>query len=343
MPTTRRQLDTIAATKEREMLRAFAAILDDIRDGVTLTELVKHLEMGRVDLVVEALQLDRATWQPLEEAIRDSYKAGGMTAAAQLGQITTTTGVLVARFDIRAPTAERWLQQKSSGLIVEIIEQQRELVRSTLTRNLAEGVNPRQAALDLVGRVGQSGRREGGFIGLTDNQAGWVANARQELESLDERYFTRALRDKRFDPAIKRAIRDGKPLDTKTIDSAVTKMQARAERYRGEVIARTESIDALRAGQKEMIDQAVERAEVETGDMVKTWSATGGERTRDDHADADGQTVPYSQPFTVGGEMLLYPGDRSLGASAGNTIQCRCSARYEIRFGAQLKRLEGFR
>lgn len=59
--------------------------------------------------------------------------------------------------------------------------------------------------------------------------------------------------------------------------------------------------------------------------MYKRWVATSDDRTRDEHAAADGQEVPNDEPFNVGGELMMYPGDISLGASAWNVIQCRCT------------------
>ena len=61
--------------------------------------------------------------------------------------------------------------------------------------------------------------------------------------------------------------------------------------------------------------------------MIKTWMTTLDDRTRDDHADADGQEVPFDQPFVVGGEELDYPGDPS--GSAENVINCRCDVIYD--------------
>ena len=45
---------------------------------------------------------------------------------------------------------------------------------------------------------------------------------------------------------------------------------------------------------------------------TKTWLATEDERTRETHADADGQTVAINDTFTVGGESAQYPGDPDL-------------------------------
>lgn len=58
--------------------------------------------------------------------------------------------------------------------------------------------------------------------------------------------------------------------------------------------------------------------------VYKRWVTQGDDRVRDKHASADGQEVPIDEPFEVGGELLMYPADTSLGASADNVINCRC-------------------
>ncbi|HEY7885569.1 MAG TPA: phage minor head protein, partial [Cellvibrionaceae bacterium] len=206
------------------------------------------------------------------------------------------------------------------------------------------GRNPRTTALDLVGRIDPLNRqRTGGYIGMTSNQAQWVENARSELESLNPNYLTRQLRDKRFDSAVRKAIESGEPLKADQIDRAITQMQSRTLKYRGDVIARTESINALRAGQHESFAQAINNGEVDVGDAKRTWDATGGPRTRDAHMAMEGQERDWGVPFDgPDGSQLLFPGDSSLGAPAAMTIQCRCRERTEIDYAGKLKRLEGF-
>lgn len=66
-------------------------------------------------------------------------------------------------------------------------------------------------------------------------------------------------------------------------------------------------------------------------DMWKRWVATSDNRTRDAHADMDGVEVSKDEPFVVDGEELMFPGDISLGASAKNVCNCRCTVVYFIK------------
>ena len=91
--------------------------------------------------------------------------------------------------------------------------------------------------------------------------------------------------------------------------------------WQATMLARTDLI-ALANGASQQRAVIVDSPELQ----FKTWLATPDERTRIDHRHAHGQTVPLTQPFTVGGEQLLYPGDPS--ASDGNVINCRCTVIY---------------
>ncbi len=86
---------------------------------------------------------------------------------------------------------------------------------------------------------------------------------------------------------------------------------------RAKTISRTEMISASNAA-----SQQGYTAIAEPGD-TKTWLSASDSRVRDDHRDADEQTVPYDQPFIVGGRRLMQPGDRS--APIELTINCRCT------------------
>lgn len=92
-------------------------------------------------------------------------------------------------------------------------------------------------------------------------------------------------------------------------------------RMRGALIGRTETHGAANHG----ADQAARATGLP---LMKEWVASGGSRTRDDHAEANGQQVPMDSPFKVGGELLMFPGD-PIG-SPWNTINCRCSVSHIV-------------
>lgn len=87
-------------------------------------------------------------------------------------------------------------------------------------------------------------------------------------------------------------------------------------RSRAMTIARTEVHSAANAAQ-EMATQSLGR-----DDAKREWIAASDERTRDDHNAADGQVVGVNEPFDVGGEALMYPGDPS--GSPEQIVNCRC-------------------
>ena len=65
-----------------------------------------------------------------------------------------------------------------------------------------------------------------------------------------------------------------------------------------------------------------------SGKKRKTWHTIIDKRTRDWHAEVNGQTKQITEPFEVNGELLQFPRDESLGASGGNIVNCRCSVTY---------------
>lgn len=73
-----------------------------------------------------------------------------------------------------------------------------------------------------------------------------------------------------------------------------------------------------------VINNYKHHSEIAKTQATHTWDATLDAVTRTHHWVADGQTVPINEPFIVGGERLMFPGDDSLGATAKNLNFCRC-------------------
>lgn len=92
----------------------------------------------------------------------------------------------------------------------------------------------------------------------------------------------------------------------------VASRPARARR-----VAHTESHESANFGSMD-VARLVSRA------LDKVWLSLMDGRQRDAHGNAHKQRRRLEQNFTVGGELMAYPGDSSLGASASNLVNCRC-------------------
>lgn len=92
---------------------------------------------------------------------------------------------------------------------------------------------------------------------------------------------------------------------------------------RSEVIARTEIVAASNEG-------SLVGAITSGLRLQKLWLSQEDGKVREAHQEAadEGRWYPIDDPFVVGGEKLMYPGDTSMGASPENTIQCRCTQIY---------------
>lgn len=91
--------------------------------------------------------------------------------------------------------------------------------------------------------------------------------------------------------------------------------------FRADTIGRTEVQAAYSGGEMEGA-----RALGEFGPTHKVWLAALDARTRDSHAEADGQTVPINEPFIVGGVPMDRPLDP--GAPPAEVVNCRCVAQF---------------
>jgi len=88
---------------------------------------------------------------------------------------------------------------------------------------------------------------------------------------------------------------------------------------RAEKIVRTELGRTFSVAEQATMDQAGEALP----GLKKEWQTAADERVRADHIAANGQVVPYDEPFLVGGEKLMFPRDPA--GSPENVINCRCT------------------
>lgn len=67
---------------------------------------------------------------------------------------------------------------------------------------------------------------------------------------------------------------------------------------------------------------------LKSGKTKKTWIDVGDKRERKTHLEVGGTTILINEPFSVGDSLLMFPTDHSLGASADEIVNCRCSIQY---------------
>ena len=67
---------------------------------------------------------------------------------------------------------------------------------------------------------------------------------------------------------------------------------------------------------------------VKAGKTKKKWIDVEDKRERKTHLEVGGTILPIDEPFSVGDSLLQFPKDTSLGASADEVVNCRCSIQY---------------
>lgn len=327
--TKRLTYEQIVTFLESDLQGAFLRSIQGVVDAVVLTELIAAVEANDAQRVYEILGMNAAALRPLTAAIERAYEQSGEWTTEGYPRVP---GFPMFRFDVRNPRAEEWLRTESSRLVMQIGEDTRNNVRETLRTGMERGTNPRQTALNIIGRVDQAtGERVGGVVGLSQAQEGWVRSARIYLEQRNERYFTMGLRDKRFDATVRAAFDAAKPLPVEVIDKLVTRYKSSALRHRGEMIGRTESLAAFNAAELESARQVVASGAVRDGGVKREWDSAGDSRVRPAHRVMDGQVVGVEEPFVApSGARLMHPGDASLGAPTSLVIACRCRVKTKI-------------
>jgi len=97
-----------------------------------------------------------------------------------------------------------------------------------------------------------------------------------------------------------------------------------AEFYRSERLVRSAyNTSSNYAHYRDLLEAGYHHARWLTAEDNRVRHPHGSQRW--DHRHADRQTAKLGEPFIVTGELLLFPGDRSMGASIGNVINCRCT------------------
>lgn len=335
---------------EPAMQQAYLAQVKLVVDAATVAE-VESLINEEDENGLAAL-LSMGAMATFLELVRNAYLAG---AKFEIKAIAIPKDLGRFEFDARKPEPEQWLAAKVEEIRRDADLNVREAIRAVMGSRRRVVIppaiqselqaeigatpltrSPRQAALDLLGRVSaQTGARSGGVVGLPGNYAQFVINAREQLlgGNPDEmrKYLQRIRRDRRFDGIVNRAIAAGKPVARADVDKIAGRYAERLIKTYAEMLSKAEALEAFGAGRDQVYEQLIEQG-LNRDWVTKTWRDRGDKKVRHTHSVMGGQEVQKDQPFqSPNGALLRYPGDSSLGAGWSERANCRCSAIYKIR------------
>lgn len=329
MAVTRSQMNELLRRLEGPVRDAFILAARKAKGRAQIAALVRAIEIGDIDAIMLAAGIRDSMWSGLTESIRNAYAQSGMfIIAADLPKR------LSMDFNINNPRAENWLRINSSQLVTgHLIPEQRAAIQTMLTNGMIKGNGPRTTALDIVGRIGATGRRQGGVIGLTNQQANYIINMADDLENLDTRYFNRKLRDRRFDKTVRAAIDAGKPLPKATRDKITARYSDRMLKHRGDTIARTETLAALNEANDEALRQIIDEGLAPRNAVTRIWKHSFSANERPGHLRMNGQERGIDEYFQnpITGVYLKHPGGSGV---ASEDIACRCFVEHKIDFVA---------
>lgn len=328
---SRKRIERIVSRLEPKLSKAFLDAVALLRKRTKLRDVLDAVARGDAEALAGMLTLTQSDAAAITENIRISVMAGGEFEAAKVPVGTFSfSGLNISALQV--------MQDRAAALVTGLNDGTRAAVREVMVQALVKNQGPKQTALDIVGRVGSNGKRQGGIIGLNGQQARALLNMKEALRTGDlSGYHAKGLRDKRFDRVIEQAFREGRSLDSAYIDKVAGRYEAKLLRRRGETIGR-EAIGYFNAGRQEGVRQMVEQEIVEKQDVEKVWHSTGDSRTRDTHQRLNGEKADIDGTFEVNGSRMEHPQDSSHGADPSETINCRCWMEIKIDFIAQRRR-----
>lgn len=164
---------------------------------------------------------------------------------------------------------------------------------------------------EVVRKSAEKAIREAGISGsfLVDdpNVQAFIEQLHNRLSKINDATYD-AIRD-----VLREAYDSGEGL--RELEKRLRDQYKEFSRTRARTIAKTEMGGAVNGGKQIGL--------VQNGVTKKEYRSAFLDTSRPAHIAADGQVVATDQPFDVGGEMLMFPGDPQ--GSPGNVINCYCT------------------
>lgn len=321
-----RQIEELLKQYGPQIAKAFLSAMAKARSAVDQKAVIAALDAKNLEGAVQLLRIDQSTMFELHEAIRATFVGGGQLVGPTLPMAIRGS----FSFNGRHLRAEAWMANEGAALIQGIEADSMEVTRRVITAGLQEGQSSATIARQITGTLNRiTGRREGGALGLTTQQADSIISGRTKLASGDpalmREYLGLKQRNKLFDPQIRKAITEGRAITGSQLDKIITAHQSKALKYRGEMIARNEAFTAQAAGRDEAYRQLLDRNDVV--DIEMRWQHNGALEPRLDHLAMNGTVISLRK-----GELFNFPDGISMkhphdpAGGAKHIINCHCIA-----------------
>jgi len=325
-----RQIADLMKHLEPQIEKAFLDAIAAMRGAIDTTALIEALKANDIERAVNLFRQNSGVFFELHEALRSGFIGGGALVGPTLPKMPRGGFA----FNGRHWRAEAWIKAVGGDLIQGIQDDSLAMVRSVITSAITEGKGAQVIARDLTGRM-VAGKRTGGFLGLTAQQADSIILGRSKLLSGDptlmREYLDLKLRNKTYDAMINRAIANGGKLSVADADRIIEAHKVKALGFRGKTIARNEAFTAQAAGREEGYRQVLDRDDVES--VSCRWQHNLSEFPRPDHLAMDGTVIKVGETFNFPDAQMKHPHDPAGGAK--HSIGCRCVAIYRVQIAKE--------
>ena len=288
LPKNNRQfykvLHDIADRATPAVRREFLRALESIKGSAKIKDLQIALEMGDSSRVFTALGMNKLNVELA--AMVTTLREAYNNAAIAAGKVLPKEVQIGYRFDMFNPRAVDYAQRKSAELVTRIGQTTREGIQAIITEGVEAGLTVTQQATRIKELVGLLPRQ---VRALDTYKSMLIAEGRKpaQVKNMAERYRQRLLR------------------------------------ARATMIARTETINAVNAGQEEAWAQAMDEGLIKPGTMKK-WIVTP-----DDLLCPVCSAIPKMNPDGVPvGSMFDTPKGPKMGPTAHP--HCRCGTALMI-------------
>lgn len=271
-PRKRRRVSRTVKRQQALAKRVEPKLVRVIRRAVERTKAVTPVKAVETALERRNIEeaVDQVPWPEEAKRLRAEYEP--LYRGAYEGAATVeATALRYPNLSILAPEPLRFLEAHGAEFVTTLTGITREDLRAKLVDMMNRGLSAREAAKGFVDQ-----------IGLTPRLATAVENYRAELIEAET-------------PAAK-------------VAKLVARKIRRLEQYRAMMIARTEAINALVAGQQEAWRQAMEDGYVEAEEFEQEWM-TSSDPCPEICEPMNGQRRRLGELFETGdGRMISGPG-----------------------------------